>query len=289
MATLRIGTCSWKYDSWAGLVYSAAGGINFLEEYARRYDTVEVDQWFWSLFANDRVVLPDPRVVEEYAASVPPTFRFTVKAPNSVTLTHHHQKDKAAPPLQNPHFLSPRVFADFWERLKPMHPTLGPVMLQFEYLNRMKMPSAKAFVSRLEAFFEAVPKEVPLFVEVRNHNYFSEALFDLLVRRDVGFVLLQGYYMPPITDVVQRHRAFFDAQKTVVVRLHGPDRAGIEEKTARRWDQVVDPKTDELRAVTAMIAGLMVKGTDVFLNVNNHYEGSAPRTIETIRGMIKTL
>ena len=34
-ATLRIGTCSWKYPSWEGLVYSKATGINYLEEYAR--------------------------------------------------------------------------------------------------------------------------------------------------------------------------------------------------------------------------------------------------------------
>ena len=46
---LRIGTCSWKYPSWKGLVYSRATGIDYLSEYATRYNTVEVDQWFWAL------------------------------------------------------------------------------------------------------------------------------------------------------------------------------------------------------------------------------------------------
>jgi uncharacterized protein YecE (DUF72 family) len=46
MPKLRIGTCSWKYPSWVGLVYSAERGIDYLAEYARKYDTVEVDQWF---------------------------------------------------------------------------------------------------------------------------------------------------------------------------------------------------------------------------------------------------
>jgi uncharacterized protein YecE (DUF72 family) len=58
MSALRLGTCSWKYPSWAGLVYSAPRGINYLEEYARRYDTVEVDQWFWSLFEGSDPRLP---------------------------------------------------------------------------------------------------------------------------------------------------------------------------------------------------------------------------------------
>ncbi len=45
-AMLRICTCSWKYPSWKGLVYTKASGIDYLAEYAKRYNTVEVDQWF---------------------------------------------------------------------------------------------------------------------------------------------------------------------------------------------------------------------------------------------------
>ena len=38
MSPVRVGTCSWKFESWAGLVYSAANGIDYLAEYARHYD-----------------------------------------------------------------------------------------------------------------------------------------------------------------------------------------------------------------------------------------------------------
>lgn len=41
---LKIGTCSWKYPSWQGLVYSPDVGDNDLAEYARQYETVEIDQ-----------------------------------------------------------------------------------------------------------------------------------------------------------------------------------------------------------------------------------------------------
>ena len=50
MAKIRIGTCSWKYDSWRGLVYRDQAKKNYLQEYSELYDTVEIDQWFWSLF-----------------------------------------------------------------------------------------------------------------------------------------------------------------------------------------------------------------------------------------------
>jgi uncharacterized protein YecE (DUF72 family) len=94
---LRIGTCSWKYPSWAGLVYSSAAPADFLAEYAMKYDSVEVDQWFWSLGKPDaaggmKAALPRTGVAEGYADSVPADFRFTVKCPNALTLTHAYAK-----------------------------------------------------------------------------------------------------------------------------------------------------------------------------------------------------
>lgn len=70
-AKIHIGTCSWKYDSWQGLVYSDKPDLNHLEEYARNYDTVEIDQWFWSLHGSQTVTLPKAGVVNEYTGSIP--------------------------------------------------------------------------------------------------------------------------------------------------------------------------------------------------------------------------
>jgi uncharacterized protein YecE (DUF72 family) len=55
---LQIGTCSWRYPSWAGLIYSAPEGIDYLAEYAAHYSTVEVDRWFWSLYPGHAPRLP---------------------------------------------------------------------------------------------------------------------------------------------------------------------------------------------------------------------------------------
>ena len=69
----------------------------------------------------------------------------------------------------------------------------------------------------------------------------------------------------------------------VVVRLHGPDRAGIEEATGERWDGIVEPKDQELPGIAEMVNEMQGRGLTVYLNVNNHYEGSAPLTIERLR------
>ena len=65
---LHLGTCSWKYESWRGLVYSDAPHPDYLAEYSRKFDCVEIDQWFWNLFGVNKVVLPHPKTVSEYAS-----------------------------------------------------------------------------------------------------------------------------------------------------------------------------------------------------------------------------
>ena len=286
MADLRIGTCSWKFPSWHGLVYSAPKGINYLEEYARRYDTVEVDQWFWSLFGKDSVKLPNPADVDRYRRSVPDDFRFTVKVPNSVTLTHFYKKAKSDPLVPNPHFLSPSLFEEFLALLDPLRDLLGPLMFQFEYLNRQKMPSQDRFQKQFETFLRQLPTAYPYAMEIRNGNYLNESYFTFLNRNGLIPVFLQGYWMPPITSLYQKWRSLILEQKTVVIRLHGPDRKGIEKITGKHWDQIVAPKDEELSMIAGMIGDLLDRGIDVYLNVNNHYEGAAPLTIERIRQLL---
>ncbi len=126
LSPLRIGTCSWKYESWQGIVYSEEHRGNFLEEYAEHFPTVEVDQWFWSLFAGNKVVLPKPEVVREYAASVPEGFLFGIKVPNSITLTHHYRRG-TDPLVANPHFLSVDLMLGFLESIAPLGKKIGPL------------------------------------------------------------------------------------------------------------------------------------------------------------------
>ncbi|MFA5699096.1 MAG: DUF72 domain-containing protein, partial [Sphaerochaeta sp.] len=76
---LYLGTCSWKYPSWEGLLYQAHSKDSYLAQYAQRLNTVEVDQWFWSL-GSASYGLPDSATVDEYNNDTPETFRFTIKA-----------------------------------------------------------------------------------------------------------------------------------------------------------------------------------------------------------------
>lgn len=280
---LRLGTCSWKYDSWKGLLYDPAKAYrpeDYLADYAKHLATVEVDQWFWSLFPSG-IVLPATDTVKQYADSVPDDFRFTVKAPNALTLTHHYAKQpKSAAEFANrpnDRFLDLDLLDRFLERLSPMGSKLGPIMFQFEYLNKQKMPSLAAFLERLDQFLAGAPKGFQYAFEIRNPNWLSPGFFGLLARHGAGYVFLEGYYMPRIGEVWDRFRpatAGFG-----VVRLHGPDRSKIEEMSGEQWDRILAPHPEGLEAAATIVRANAARKATTFVNVNNHFEGSAPRSI----------
>ena len=77
-------------------------------------------------------------------------------------------------------------------------------------------------------------------------------------------------------------------EETVVIRLHGPDRKGMEERSGLRWDRIVEARDEDLERIVALARGFASQGMDVFLNVNNHFEGSAPLTIQKLVRLLET-
>ena len=246
---------------------------------------MEVDQWFWSLFEPKKALLPKESDVKSYAQSVPDDFRFTIKIPNSITLTHFYNKNKSEALKPNPFFFNTDLFDKFLESLKPMKKKLGVLMFQFEYLNKQKISGLTEFLDRFESFIESIDKKFTYGVEIRNPNFLKKPFFDFLERNKLAMVFLQGYYMPPIWNVFNEFKD--QIKSTAVIRLHGPDRSGIEKKTGSIWNQIVEPKDDELDKIAEIIYYLKNKKVDTYVNVNNHYEGSAPLTIRKIEELIK--
>ena len=280
---LRLGTTSWKYDTWKGLVYEREKTYrpdDYLADYAKSLDSVEVDQWFYSLFPGG-LRLPDPAVAKLYAKSVPDDFVFTVKAPNSLTLTHYysrqtpHYADFAGKP--NPAFLDQDLLRRFLDSLSPLESKLGPIMFQFEYLNRQKMSSKEAFIERFGEFIDRAPKGYQYAVEVRNKNYYSPAYFDLLRDRGLGFVYVEVVYMPPIGEVFEKYKP--ETASFQIIRLHGGDRSEIEGRSGEVWDRIVAPKPTGLKAAVRIVRENAKKRVVTYLNLSNHYEGSAPLSL----------
>lgn len=282
MGKLYLGACSWKYPSWEGLVYSSREPENYLAEYAARYGSVEVDQWFWSLGKNS-VSLPRRETVLEYDAATSPDFRFTVKCPNSLTLTHSYAR-RGETLVPNPRFLDVELFHRFLDALSPLVPKIGLFLFQFEYLNKAKMPDRRIFLDRLGDFLNALPADLPYGVEIRNPRWMDAVWFDLLREHGTAPVRIQGYWMDDIGATLEKFGGRIAGR--ACLRLHGEDREGMEERTGADWSRVVRPKDDELSRLAPAVETLVEAVDEVFLNVNNHYEGSAPVTIRKLKGLL---
>lgn len=285
MSEFRIGTCSWKYDSWKGIIYPEFGEFNYLEEYSKHFNTVEIDQWFWSLFSSSKILLPDSRTVKEYKEQIPENFLFTIKVPNSITLTHYYQKSNKQQLIKNPHFLSVDLFNQFLKTIEPLKQNIGCLIFQFEYLNKQKMPAQEEFQNRFADFVKKVgDNNLPIGLETRNPNYLNKQFFNFLSLSKIIPVLLVGYYMP---DILKTYLNFKDDLKQkVIFRLHGADRLEIEKLSKENWNKIYMNRKKEISVLTNIFKELIAKEVDIFVNVNNHFEGSAPITINRIKELM---
>ena len=161
---------------------------------------------------------------------------------------------------------------------------LGPLLFQFEYLNKQKMHSLNIFLEELSDFFNNCTRDFQYSIEIRNPNYLSKTYFEFLNAFNLHHVFLQGYFMPPIFNLFRNFQDYI--KDLTIIRLHGPDRKDIEQQTKSVWNKVVAPKDDDLRDLINMIEILHNKNVVVYLNVNNHYEGSAPITIKRINSLL---
>jgi uncharacterized protein YecE (DUF72 family) len=147
------------------------------------------------------------------------------------------------------------------------------------------MPSQSEFLARLSGFVNNLPAEFKYGIEIRNPNYLNDQYFNFLNEINIAYVFLQGYFMPDIVRIFQKYKA--KIKNTTVIRLHGPDRNNIEKKSGGDWSKIIEPKDDDNSKISKIISELHSKNLEVYVNVNNHYEGSAPRTIERLKEYLK--
>jgi uncharacterized protein YecE (DUF72 family) len=113
---------------------------------------------------------------------------------------------------------------------------------------------------------------------MRNPNYLSPPLFQFLEGHRLGFVYLEGYYMPPIGEVFVKNKPI--TADFSIIRLHGGNRSEIETETGSVWKKIVSPKPEGIQAAVRIVKHNVERKILTFVNVNNHFEGSAPLTIE---------
>lgn len=254
-----MGTSSWSSTDWVGPFYPpGTKPPEFISEYARHFDTVEVDSSFYRI--------PTRGMVEAWRRRTPPGFLFALKVPRVIT----HDKLLTDCTEELHQFLS---VVDLLGEKR------GPILFQFPYFNKKRFNQVDPFLNLLGPFLGSLPKDFEYAVEIRNKHWVTEKLLGILREYGVAFTLIDHPWMHRI-DRLMEGRNLLTAPFTYVRWLG--DRHGIEKKT-KSWDRVILDRTRELSLWVPHLQKILDRGTRIYGFFNNHYAGHAPASIELFR------
>jgi uncharacterized protein YecE (DUF72 family) len=291
---LHLGTSSWSFPGWKGIVYEgayaeAALSRHGLAAYAGHalLKTVSIDRTFYSAI--------DAATYRRYAMQVPAEFRFLVKAPAAVADAALRGEDGRVLG-ENAAFLDPALAFDIFVGpcIEGLAGKAGPLVFQIPPLGAGTCGDAAAFADRIARFFAALPAEVdgqkPVYaLELRDPGLLTPRLMRALA--SCGARLCVGLHsrMP---DVGRQERALaaLDGPDTVsgwapkgplVVRwnLH----QGLKYEQARRsyhpFNRLVDEDPTTREALARLAARAIGAGQPVWIVANNKAEGCAPLSL----------
>ncbi len=167
---LLLGTQGFAFDDWVGPFYPAGTPKSgYLEAYAARFPTVEIDSTFYGT--------PRPAVVRGWLERTPSDFRFAAKFPRTIT----HDKKLVQAQAETGEFVG--VMQELGEKL-------ALLTLQFAY------DFGPDQLDRLDGYLEALPSGTRYAVEVRHRGWLNQSLTRMLSRHNVALVLQDLYTMP---------------------------------------------------------------------------------------------
>ncbi|MDH6594412.1 uncharacterized protein YecE (DUF72 family) [Variovorax sp. TBS-050B] len=288
---LRLGTSSWSYPGWAGLVWEGEHAESVLSKHglaalARHplFRTVSLDRNFYRALTASQYA--------RYAAMVPDDFRFVVKAPSLVTdATVRDESGRGTEP--NPVFLNSEIAIQEFVQpaLEGLGHRIGALVFQLSPIPSQLLADQDALLARIGAMLASLPAlqptapEAVIAVEVRDPQLLCPAFATML--RDAGATFCMGLHakMPPIEAQLPMLRALWPGPLVCRWNLHRRHgRFGYEdaEKLYGPFDRIVDSDPETREALARVIAGTTGAGQRAYVTVSNNAEGCAPLTIASL-------
>lgn len=284
---IRLGTSSWFFPGWRGLVYEGTHpqvtlSRKGLEAYARipLLRTVSLDRTFYAPISAVEYV--------RYASQVPGDFSFIVKAP-AIVCDAVIRDEEGRGKVPNSHFLDAAVAAREFvvPCLEGLKDKAGPLVFQVSPLPRNLVEDPSLLVERLGAFFAALPHDLggrrPLYaLELRNAELLTPRLMRMLARVGVRYCIGLHDRMPEVERQETALKAL-DGEKPgdLVVRwnLHRGFLYQAAKQRYEPFDKLVDEDVETRRILARMAAATFKAGRKVWITANNKAEGSAPLSV----------
>jgi uncharacterized protein YecE (DUF72 family) len=167
---VHVGCAKWGRKEWVGKIYPPkTKDANFLDEYVKHFDCIELNATFYNLYPASTIGKWKDK------AATSPDFKFCPKFSQSIS---HIRRLKNAE----------EITTTFYEGILAFGDKLGPLFLQ---LSDNFTP--KSF-PELKAYLEQLPKDIPVFVELRHKEWFAndevrQSVFNLFHELNIGAVI----------------------------------------------------------------------------------------------------
>jgi uncharacterized protein YecE (DUF72 family) len=294
---IRLGTSSWFFPGWRGLVYDAvypqvALSKQGLAAYAEfpLLRTVSLDRTFYAPITAVQY--------HRYAQQVPDHFSFVVKAPALVcdaVVRDEEGRGKVA----NAHFLDAAIATREFvvPCLEGLGAKAGPLVFQISPLPRELVEDAAVLVDRLAAFFAVLPRELgkhrPLYaLELRNAELLTPRLMKMLAAADVRYCIGLHDRMPEVERQEMALKALDSERAGPLVVRWNLHRGFLYQAAKQRYepfDRLVDEDRETRLVLARMAVDAFKAGRKVWITANNKAEGSAPLSLLKLAGEIARL
>jgi uncharacterized protein YecE (DUF72 family) len=292
---IHLGTSSWSFPGWAGLVYATGNSTPANEQALARHGltayaahplfrTVSLDRTFYAPLSQEEFA--------RYAASVPAHFRFVVKAPAAITDPVVRKPGSGEAARDNPLFLDATTAAATFIRpaIDGLGSKAGPLVFQFPPLGWRLLSDVPKLAARIAAFMAVLPRGPLYAVEVRDPQLVCTIFARSL--EDAGAVPCLAVHarMPPVEEQASTFGLDrVNTQTPLVARWNLHAGRGYEDAKADYFpfNRLMEEDLPSRRALARLARTAVAADRDVFITINNKAEGSAPLSVQRLAEQIR--
>lgn len=288
---IYLGTSSWKYPGWQGLLYDRERYVwrgryaesRFerlcLAEFAEVFNAVSVDAAYYQF--------PEARRLEVLAEQVPPQFRFGLKVTDQITVKRFSNLPRfgARAGQVNPHFLNADLFMErFLAPCGAIRANVGIIMFEFTRFVPADYARGRDFVADLDRFLGQLPRGWPYGVEIRNREFLRPEYFNVLARHGVAHIFNSWTDMPAVTEQVAMNGCMSSPDLVGARFLLRPGRSFDQAvKAFSPYHRIRDPYPEGRRTAADLIRKAMARARGrAMIFVNNRFEGCSLETIAAV-------
>ena len=290
--TIRLGTSSWSFPGWEGLIYDRPAPQTTLSReglplYSRHplLWTVGVDRTYYRPMTAAQFA--------DYAAQVPESFRFLVKAHEYCTLAgfgdhprYGTRRGQSNSVFLDPHYATQEVIGPFMDGLRDK---AGPLLFQFSPQDDAGLAGSGSFVERLYQFLDRLPRGPVYAVELRNATLFTPEYVDALSAVGACHCLNGHPRMPPVHEQV----ALVQPERSRAVIIRWMQARHLSYQAAKQqyapFNRIVDADPMSRQAIAELCLDSSVRRQPSYVIVNNKAEGCAPLSIvQLARQIVET-